>query len=222
MKGEISLQGETSLDDALLDQPGDCRDSSEAMLEDRFVVDDDLTMDLSSGDSGRLVLRIALLEIEDVTRGLGVLGRTDILGVTGRLLGDLRGKDEDLDSRGPFSESSELNENLGSAAPSLLWSFLLRWSRGENSSGSVRPDSGMEADACKTVCTDKGIFPGFWSKISSARFGIFDRAIIFSRSGQERCPADLPPLSVADSGFWNGKMNDFDDELLPSQLTPCW
>ena len=126
MKGEMSLQGETSLDDALLDHPGDCRDSSEGMLEERLVVDDDLTMDFSNGDRGRLVLCTGLLEIEDVTSGLGVLGRTDIFGVTGRLLGpdsskgDLRGKHEDLNSWGLFSESSELNENLGNAALSLL------------------------------------------------------------------------------------------------------
>jgi len=126
MRGDTSLHGETSLEEVLLDHPGDCRDSSECMIKERFVVDDDLTIDLRSGDKGMLVLKDVLLDIDEVTSGLGVLGRTEGLGVPGRLFGltrskvDFLGKHADFTSRGTSSESSELKENLGSPEPSLL------------------------------------------------------------------------------------------------------
>lgn len=86
-RGDMSLHGETSLDEALLDHPGDCKESSdEGIITERFVVDDDLTMDLSNGDNEVLVLRVFLVENVDDARGLGVLGWTEDFGVTGRLL----------------------------------------------------------------------------------------------------------------------------------------
>lgn len=119
ISGETSLQGETSLDDAVLDPPGDCigwdPQSSFGMIRERPVADEDFTIDfktgeITDGDAGMVVFP---LEKDEVTRGLGVFGCTDSLGVTGRLLGPTRSNEglatnpADLTSVGTLPESSE-------------------------------------------------------------------------------------------------------------------
>ena len=103
MTGAKSLQGEASLDDAVLEPPGlstaaaaavtagcwpaaAAAQSSVGIMSDSPVADEDLTMDdLDREDD----------EEPPVTSGLGVLGSTDNRGVTGRL-------------RGPDTEASRL------------------------------------------------------------------------------------------------------------------
>lgn len=54
MSGDTSLQGDTSLDDAVLEPPGDWigwhEKSSVGMIRDSPVADEDFTMDFNDGD----------------------------------------------------------------------------------------------------------------------------------------------------------------------------
>ncbi len=124
IKGETSLQGETSLDDAVLEPPGDSIGwdkmlSSFGMIKERPVAEEDFTMDFriglitdGEGGVGEKLLGFPP-EKDEVTRGLGVLGWTESLGVTGRLRGLTKSKaglatnPADLTSVGILPESSE-------------------------------------------------------------------------------------------------------------------
>jgi hypothetical protein len=106
--------------------------SSVGIMSDSPVADEDLTIDLKTGvadpNDGCFDGRLTLPEMDDVTRGLGVLGWTETLGVTGKLLGPpasakfLGGVTpaERISSKN-FDGSSVTIENLGKA-PSRLCS----------------------------------------------------------------------------------------------------
>ena len=137
ISGEMSLQGDTSLDEAVLEPPGDwigceARQSSVGIISDRPVAEEDLTIDLKMGvDVPIAAACLACMEasagIDDVTRGLGVLGWTETFGVTGRLRGPASSWNgfgglapADLISKESLDGSSATMENLG-RAPSRLW-----------------------------------------------------------------------------------------------------
>lgn len=90
INGDRSLQGDASLDDAVLDPPGDCigcGHSSFGIINDNPVADEDLTIDLDWEVILGLAPPLYLPPDDVITKGLGVFGSTDTLGVIGKLLG---------------------------------------------------------------------------------------------------------------------------------------
>ena len=148
-----------------------------------------------------------------VTRGLGVVGSTDSLGVTGRLLGPvLLSTGSGLLGTAPSScgPSPEM-ENLGSGPADddeeePWWcSFLRLLMSGDMSSLSVWLESVSESDCGADDCRDGGACSGR-ARLGSAAAGEAAEwsaaaaaaalATMFSRSGQERWAAAALEISV--------------------------
>jgi len=87
------------------------------------------------------------------------------------------------------------------------------------SSLSVWLDSGVEKD----VCSEWGaLFRPLRSRISMARLGMLDRAIIVSRSGQDKCAVvlDISFLDSSSRHLSSGERDILEEELVAEPLTP--